>query len=85
MTYRNDAFENVDEDVLKALCRRSQLPSPYIEKGLHREPWVDMVQNKAFKNLLKGGSRITATRWLEVEKERKKWRDPLRPTPGLGR
>jgi dTDP-4-amino-4,6-dideoxygalactose transaminase len=51
MTFKNEAFNNAGRArVLKALDAEGVSLSPYIERGLHREPWVDaIVQSKSFK------------------------------------
>jgi dTDP-4-amino-4,6-dideoxygalactose transaminase len=44
MTYRKEHFNNVDRGrFLKALDAEGVSLSPYIERGLHREPWVENV------------------------------------------
>lgn len=53
MTYRKEHFNGVDRArFLKALAAEGVSLSPYIEEGLHREPWVDhVVSSKAFRKL----------------------------------
>lgn len=53
MTYRKEHFNGVDRaKFLKALAAEGVGLSPYIERGLHREPWVDtVVENKVYRKL----------------------------------
>jgi len=44
MTYRKEHFNNADRSrFLKAIAAEGVGLSPYIERGLHREPWVENV------------------------------------------
>lgn len=44
MSYRKEAFNNVERvKFFKAVAAEGVDLSPYIERGLHREPWVDNV------------------------------------------
>ncbi len=44
MSYKKEEFNNVDRSrFLKAVEAEGVSLSPYIERGLHREPWVDNV------------------------------------------
>ncbi len=46
MTYRKEHFNGADRSLfLKALAAEGVSLSPYIARGLHREPWVDHVLN----------------------------------------
>ena len=46
MSYHKEHFNNADRNLfLKALRAEGVSLSPYIERGLHREPWVDNVLN----------------------------------------
>jgi perosamine synthetase len=49
MSYKKEHFNNVDRArFLKAMEAEGVSLSPYIERGLHREPWVDhIVKSKA--------------------------------------
>ena len=51
MTYRKEEFHGVPRATfLKAMAAEGVSLSPYIERGLHREPWVDhIVQTKAYQ------------------------------------
>jgi len=51
MSYRKEQFNGVDRArFLKAVASEGVSLSPYIERGLHREPWVDhIVQTKAYQ------------------------------------
>ncbi len=53
MSYRKEHFNNVDRSrFLKALAAEGVSLSPYIERGLHREPWVDHVlQSKVYQKM----------------------------------
>jgi dTDP-4-amino-4,6-dideoxygalactose transaminase len=44
MSYKKEHFNNVDRGrFLKAMAAEGVSLSPYIERGLHREPWVDNI------------------------------------------
>lgn len=44
MSYKKQHFNNVDRSrFLKAVAAEGVSLSPYIEQGLHREPWVDHI------------------------------------------
>jgi perosamine synthetase len=44
MTYRKEHFNNAERSrFLKAIAAEGVALSPYIERGLHREPWVEHV------------------------------------------
>jgi dTDP-4-amino-4,6-dideoxygalactose transaminase len=46
MTYRKEHFNNAERNVfLKAVAAEGIDLSPYIDRGLHREPWVDHILN----------------------------------------
>jgi dTDP-4-amino-4,6-dideoxygalactose transaminase len=46
MTYHKEQFNNADRSVfLKALHAEGVDLSPYIDRGLHREPWIENVLN----------------------------------------
>jgi hypothetical protein len=49
MSYKKEHFNNVDRArFLKAMEAEGVSLSPYIERGLHKEPWVDhIVKSKA--------------------------------------
>jgi dTDP-4-amino-4,6-dideoxygalactose transaminase len=51
MTYRKEHFNGIDRaKFLKAMAAEGVPLSPYIERGLHREPWVDhIVQSKVYR------------------------------------
>jgi dTDP-4-amino-4,6-dideoxygalactose transaminase len=51
MSYKQEHFNNVGRDrFLKAVAAEGISLSPYIERGLHREPWVDkIVKDKAYQ------------------------------------
>jgi perosamine synthetase len=51
MSYKKEHFNNVDRSrFLKAVAAEGVSLSPYIERGLHREPWVEnIVQTKAYQ------------------------------------
>ena len=51
MSYKKEHFNNVDRGrFLKAVAAEGVSLSPYIERGLHREPWVDhIVKTKAYQ------------------------------------
>jgi len=51
MSYKKELFNNVDRArFLKAVAAEGVGLSPYIERGLHREPWVDnIVKTKAYQ------------------------------------
>ena len=50
MTYKKEHFNNVERDrFLKAMAAEGVSLSPYIDRGLHREPWVDnIVKTRAY-------------------------------------
>jgi perosamine synthetase len=52
MSYQKEHFNNADRArFLKAVAAEGIALSPYIERGLHREPWVDhIVKTKAYQN-----------------------------------
>jgi hypothetical protein len=46
MTYRGEHFNDADRSAfLKAVAAEGVPLGPYIDRGLHREPWVDNVLN----------------------------------------
>jgi perosamine synthetase len=51
MSYKKEHFNNADRArFLKAMSAEGVSLSPYIERGLHREPWVDnIVKTKAYQ------------------------------------
>jgi dTDP-4-amino-4,6-dideoxygalactose transaminase len=51
MSYKKEHFNNVERSrFLKAVAAEGVGLSPYIERGLHREPWVDhIVKTKAYE------------------------------------
>jgi len=51
MSYKKEHFNNVNRGrFLKAVAAEGVSLSPYIERGLHREPWVDhIVKTKAYQ------------------------------------
>jgi dTDP-4-amino-4,6-dideoxygalactose transaminase len=51
MSYRKEHFNNVDRSrFLKAVEAEGVSLSPYIERGLHREPWIEhIVKTKAYQ------------------------------------
>lgn len=51
MSYRREHFNNAPRArFLKAVAAEGVALSPYIERGLHREPWVDHItKNKAYQ------------------------------------
>ena len=53
MSYRKEHCNDIDRArVLKALAAEGVSLSPYIERGLHREPWVDnVIKTKAYQKL----------------------------------
>ncbi len=53
MSYRKEHFNDVDRSrFLKAVAAEGVSLSPYIERGLHREPWVDrVVQDKVYQKM----------------------------------
>jgi perosamine synthetase len=53
MSYKREHFDEVDRArFLKAVAAEGVSLSPYIERGLHREPWVDhIVQAKGYSKL----------------------------------
>lgn len=53
MSYRKEHFNNADRGrFLKALAAEGISLSPYIERGLHREPWVDhILKTKAYQKM----------------------------------
>ncbi|MCX8108302.1 MAG: DegT/DnrJ/EryC1/StrS family aminotransferase, partial [Verrucomicrobiae bacterium] len=53
MSYRKEHFAGVERSVfLKAVEAEGVSLSPYISRGLHREPWVDfVVNNKVYKKM----------------------------------
>ncbi len=57
MSYHKEHFNNLDRSrFLKALNAEGISLSPYIERGLHREPWVDHVlRNKVYQKMYSAG------------------------------
>lgn len=53
MSYRKEHFDGLDRArFLKAVEAEGVPLSPYIERGLHREPWIDtIVQDKVYQKL----------------------------------
>lgn len=53
MSYRKEHFNNIDRSrFFKAIEAEGVSLSPYIERGLHREPWVDhIVQSKVYRKM----------------------------------
>jgi perosamine synthetase len=53
MSYHQDAFDGVDRArFLKALNAEGIGLSPYIERGLHREPWVEsLLKSKSYQKM----------------------------------
>jgi dTDP-4-amino-4,6-dideoxygalactose transaminase len=53
MTYRKEHFNNADRGAfLKAVAAEGIALSPYIDRGLHREPWVDHILNsRVYQNM----------------------------------
>jgi dTDP-4-amino-4,6-dideoxygalactose transaminase len=53
MSYKKEHFDNVDRGrFLKAMAAEGVSLSPYIERGLHREPWVDnIVKAKVYQKM----------------------------------
>jgi perosamine synthetase len=53
MRYKKEAFQGVDRGrFLKAVAAEGVSLSPYIERGLHREPWVDnIVKTRAYEKM----------------------------------
>ncbi len=53
MSYRKEHFNNVSRDrFLKAMAAEGVELSPYIERGLHREPWVDnIIKSKVYRRM----------------------------------
>jgi perosamine synthetase len=51
MSYKKEHFNNVDRGrFLKAMAAEGVSLSPYIERGLHKEPWVEnIVKTKAYQ------------------------------------
>jgi dTDP-4-amino-4,6-dideoxygalactose transaminase len=51
MSFKKEHFEGVDRNrFLKAVAAEGVSLSPYITRGLHREPWVqNIVRNKAYQ------------------------------------
>jgi dTDP-4-amino-4,6-dideoxygalactose transaminase len=51
MSYKKEHFNNADRGrFLKAVAAEGISLSPYIERGLHREPWVDhIVKSKSYQ------------------------------------
>jgi perosamine synthetase len=51
MSYHKEHFNNVDRGrFLKAMAAEGIALSPYIERGLHLEPWVDhIIQSKVYR------------------------------------
>jgi hypothetical protein len=51
MSYKKEHFNDVDRGrFLKAVAAEGVSLSPYITRGLHREPWVDnIVKTKAYQ------------------------------------
>ena len=47
MSYRKEHFNNADRSkFLKAVAAEGVSLSPYIERGLHREPWIEHILNQ---------------------------------------
>ncbi len=47
MSYRKEHFNNADRSkFLKAVAAEGVSLSPYIAKGLHREPWIEHILNR---------------------------------------
>ncbi len=57
MSYKKEHFGGVDRArFLKAVAAEGVSLSPYIERGLHREPWVDHVVNdKVYRKMYSEG------------------------------
>jgi perosamine synthetase len=53
MSYKKEHFNNVERRrFLKAVEAEGISLSPYIERGLHREPWVDnIIKSKAYQKM----------------------------------
>lgn len=53
MSYRKEHFQDIDRSrFLKAVEAEGISLSPYIERGLHREPWVDhIVKDKTYQRM----------------------------------
>jgi dTDP-4-amino-4,6-dideoxygalactose transaminase len=53
MTYHREAFNNAERSqFLKALSAEGVALSPYITRGLHREPWIDHILGlKAYQKM----------------------------------
>ncbi len=53
MSYHKEHFNNVSRDrFLKAIAAEGVVLSPYIERGLHREPWVDnVIQSRVYRKM----------------------------------
>jgi perosamine synthetase len=53
MTYRKEHFNNVDRNrFLKAVEAEGVSLSPYIDRGLHKEPWVEnIVKTKSYQKI----------------------------------
>ena len=53
MSYQQEHFNNVDRArFLKAVAAEGVALNPYIERGLHREPWVDnILKTKAYQKV----------------------------------
>jgi len=53
MSYHKEHFNDVDRAVfLKAMQAEGVELSPYIEKGLHKEPWIENVLNsRSYKKM----------------------------------
>ncbi|MBC8472761.1 MAG: DegT/DnrJ/EryC1/StrS family aminotransferase [Planctomycetes bacterium] len=53
MTYRKEHFNNADRSkFLKAVAAEGVSLSPYIAKGLHREPWIEnILKTKVYKKM----------------------------------
>lgn len=53
MSYRKEHFGGIERArFLKAVDAEGVSLSPYIERGLHREPWVDnIIQSKVYKKM----------------------------------
>jgi hypothetical protein len=51
MSYKKEHFNEADRGrFLKAVAAEGVSLSPYIERGLHREPWIDhIVKTKAYQ------------------------------------
>ncbi len=59
MTYHKEHFNNADRSrFLKALQAEGIDLSPYIERGLHREPWIDHVLNSRVYQKMYSAARL---------------------------